>query len=253
MSKNLAEFLATYAEGTNRVILNMIVEPFNEAAGQYSPFIILRDQLGHVAVVNPMAQADHLCIDVHSFKDEADATAGVFGMSDGKRFVLEHTGTTSHGWPSASLVACIIGAQADAGIRPDPLAPVAEFLAKRLTYKDPTEYEGWDPFNPDFSNGTGERMLEGSGADHASVLYDLLTWLQNRGHEGVTDPMDRYSEFTVRYEIRTSIDGSVVGTGEKVILATTEEDAVEEVVEWVHDNDPKCDSRLDPIVECFVR
>lgn len=253
MSKNLAEFLATYAEGTDRVILDTIVEPTDEQAGRYSPFIVLRDQLGHVAVVNPMALDGHLCIDIHSFKDGDDATAGVFGMSDGARFVLEHSGTTSHGWPSADLVACIIGAQADAGIRPDPLAPVAEFLAKRLTYEDPTEYEGWDPFNPDFSNGTGERMLEGSGADHASVLYQLLTWLQKRGHTAVTDPMDRYTEFSIRYEIRTNIDGSVVGSGEKVVLATSEESAVEEVVEWVHDNDPKADSRVDPMVECFIR
>jgi hypothetical protein len=77
-----------------------------------SPFIVLHYG-DKVAIVNPMGLNDHLCIDVHSFVEGKDATAGVFGMSKGKRWKLPVTGTTSHGWPSANLVAILLGKQGE--------------------------------------------------------------------------------------------------------------------------------------------
>lgn len=107
MSKNLAEFLAEYnADGSHPVteidVSNSGQEP--------SPFIVLR--YGDKAViVNPLGLGDHLCVDIHSFVDGEDATAGVFGMSDGKRWALPETGTTSHKWNSANLIAVLVGDQ----------------------------------------------------------------------------------------------------------------------------------------------
>ena len=41
----------------------------------------------------------------------ATPTAGVFGMSKGKRWAFPETGTTSHKWNSAALVAVLVGEQ----------------------------------------------------------------------------------------------------------------------------------------------
>jgi hypothetical protein len=76
-----------------------------------SPFIVVRSGRW-TAIVNPLAFEKYLDLDVHSFADGEDATAGVFAMSEGRRYpTLRDTGTTSAGWPSARLVAVLIGNQ----------------------------------------------------------------------------------------------------------------------------------------------
>jgi hypothetical protein len=82
-----------------------------------SPFIVIR--AGRFAVViNPLAltgsdnpDLNHLSVDVHSFVDGVEATGGVFGMTNGRRFRFNKTGTKSHGWESAALVAVLVGEQ----------------------------------------------------------------------------------------------------------------------------------------------
>lgn len=68
----------------------------------------------NVAPSDPAAQ--HLCIDVHAFVAERQARGSVFGMEDGHRFdgfPDARVFGTSHGWPAASLVAVLVGAQQD--------------------------------------------------------------------------------------------------------------------------------------------
>jgi hypothetical protein len=108
MSKNLAEFLAVYDPDGTRVIAD--VTPARDA-DENSPFVIVRHG-EFTAVLALMPFEDHLCVDVHPFTRGGDATAGVFGMTEGQRWCLPDTGTASHGWPSAHLIAVLIGAQA---------------------------------------------------------------------------------------------------------------------------------------------
>jgi hypothetical protein len=106
-TNDLNEFLAKYNEsGTHPV--TVIDVPISESGN--SPFIIIRSG-DKVALVNPLAFDDHLCIDVHSFVADEDATAGVFGMSKGRRWAFPTTGTTSHKWNSAALISVLIGDQ----------------------------------------------------------------------------------------------------------------------------------------------
>lgn len=82
-----------------------------EIADGGRPQIIVRHG-NYTAVLSLMGMGDHLCIDVHPFVSGEKATASTFGMSTGSAFTLRGTGTTSHGWPSANLIAVLIGKQA---------------------------------------------------------------------------------------------------------------------------------------------
>ena len=105
MSKNLPEFLAQYnGDGSHPVT------EINVDQNDPSPFIVIRHG-DYAVIVNPMGLGDHLCVDVHSFVNGDDATAGVFGMSKGQRWELPQTGTTSHKWNSANLIAVLVGKQ----------------------------------------------------------------------------------------------------------------------------------------------
>lgn len=75
-----------------------------------SPFIVVKHG-DYAVVINPLALGTHLCIDVHPFVKGEDATAGAFGMTNGKRVSLPETGTKSHGWHSSGLVAVLVGEQ----------------------------------------------------------------------------------------------------------------------------------------------
>lgn len=75
-----------------------------------SPHIVVRHG-PWVMIINPLSFDDHLCLDVHTFKDGEPITAGVFGMTTGREWHLPETGSTSHGWPSASLVSVLAGEQ----------------------------------------------------------------------------------------------------------------------------------------------
>ena len=112
MSKNLNEFLAEYNDDNSHPVTVIDVAGKDEP----SPFIIIRHG-DFTVIVNPLGLGDHLSVDVHSFVKGEDATAGVFAMSDGRRWTLGDsskesvTGTKSHGWPSANLVAVLVGEQ----------------------------------------------------------------------------------------------------------------------------------------------
>jgi len=115
MSKNLNEFLADYNGATATTPLgeeHPVVEVDVPGGKEPSPFIIIRHG-EFTVIVNPIGLGDHLSVDVHSFVAGEDATAGVFGMSTGKRWSLPKTGTKSHGWPSANLVAVLVGEQTE--------------------------------------------------------------------------------------------------------------------------------------------
>jgi hypothetical protein len=101
------EFMAAYAADGRKVLE---VDATWDANG-LTPFIVVRDGGGRTVVINPMTYDDHLCIDLHPFADGKDATAGVFGMTEGQQHAFPPTGTTSHRWPSTRLVAVIVGEQ----------------------------------------------------------------------------------------------------------------------------------------------
>lgn len=103
---NLADFLAEYNPNEEHPVTEI-----NVTQEGPSPFIIIRHG-DKTVIVNPLGLGDHLSVDIHSFVAGEDATAGVFGMSEGKRWALPETGTTSHKWNSAALVAVLVGEQA---------------------------------------------------------------------------------------------------------------------------------------------
>ena len=105
---NLDEFLSAHDPDGKRVIAD--VDAVRDGDGN-SQFIIVRHGK-YAMVLNPLPFNDHLCLDVHPFiEGEGEATAGVFGMSKGGRESLPATGTTSHGWASARLIAVLLGNQ----------------------------------------------------------------------------------------------------------------------------------------------
>lgn len=53
--------------------------------------------------------------------------------------------------------------------------------------------------------------------------------------------------FRVRYEVRS--DGSCVGEGELVVYAAGRRKAIGIACKRVHEEDPRCDVRIDPLVE----
>jgi hypothetical protein len=110
MSLNLDEFLATYNKNGEHPVIEVDAPAHRGDDTPASTFIIVRCG-DKVAIVNPMGFDDHLCVDIHSFVDGQDATAGVFGMGEGRRVELPETGTTSHGWNSMPLVTALIGKQ----------------------------------------------------------------------------------------------------------------------------------------------
>jgi len=120
MSKNLSDFLAEYNGATATDPMGdshptTVIDVPHEKDGS-SPFIVVRHG-DYTVVINPLGLGDHLSVDIHSFVKGEDATAGVFAMSNGRRWTLGDspkesvTGTKSHGWPSAGLVAVLVGEQ----------------------------------------------------------------------------------------------------------------------------------------------
>jgi hypothetical protein len=117
-TKTLSEFLATYDPDGTRVVAD--VEAIRDNDGN-SPFIIVRHgRFAAVLALMPFTGEDaHLCIDVHPFADGEQATASIFGMSNGYQADLvinDATRTTSFRRPSANLVAVLIGEQGEVPI-----------------------------------------------------------------------------------------------------------------------------------------
>jgi hypothetical protein len=106
---DLDDFLARYNSNGEHPVTTIDLGPEADAIHP-SPFIIVRSG-DRAVLLNPLAFTDHLCIDVHSFVEGDKATAGVFGMTDGKRWALPDTGATSHGWASTALVSVLVGEQ----------------------------------------------------------------------------------------------------------------------------------------------
>lgn len=106
---DLDKFLADYNPNEEHPVT--VIDVPNSSEGP-SPFIIIRHG-DKTVIVNPLGLGDHLSVDIHSFVDGADATAGVFGMSKGQRWALPETGTTSHQWNSANLIAVLVGEQGE--------------------------------------------------------------------------------------------------------------------------------------------
>jgi len=106
-AQTIDQFLAMH--GT-RVVADITAE--RDADGN-SPLVVVRHgRFAAVLALMPFSDNTHLCIDVYPFADGTEATAGVFGMSDGQRWCLPAHGPTSHGWPSAHLIAVLVGEQA---------------------------------------------------------------------------------------------------------------------------------------------
>lgn len=107
---NLAKWLD---HGTgHRVIEVDLIDP-----EQHHTFVVVRyGEHAMVLDLMMMTGPDHLCVDAHGFEgpNHEQATVGVFGLSEGIRYAFgapaEPT-TTSRGWPSASLVALVVGEQ----------------------------------------------------------------------------------------------------------------------------------------------
>lgn len=75
-----------------------------------TPHIVVRHG-PWVMIINPLSFDEHLCLDIKAFKDGQAITASVFGMTDGREWHLPETGSTSHGWASASLISVLAGEQ----------------------------------------------------------------------------------------------------------------------------------------------
>lgn len=111
---DLDKFLSDYATSEN-VLADVDLEKFRAEHGGESPLIIVR--FGNkVAVINPMAVADYIDVDVHPFVDGKDASAAVLGFSPDNRFVgftPEDTPLRSNDLPAVGLVAVVVGAQTE--------------------------------------------------------------------------------------------------------------------------------------------
>ena len=75
-----------------------------------TPWILLRAG-AHTVLIAPVLLDDHLSVDVTAFSGDELVTAGIFGMTPGRRFSLEETGRTSHGHPSAHAITILVGEQ----------------------------------------------------------------------------------------------------------------------------------------------
>jgi hypothetical protein len=106
------EFFDKFA-GDDRQIIDVEVEHSSilHGEGKQQTWVVVR--YGDKTMVLDLAGlGDHLSVDVHSFIDGKDATAGVFGMSQGRRWELAGPPTTSHRFPSAHMVTVLLGEQA---------------------------------------------------------------------------------------------------------------------------------------------
>jgi hypothetical protein len=54
----------------------------------------------------------HLCIDVHAFRDGEPARVAPWGMEQGSRYELPETGHTTHGWNAVIMPILIMGEKA---------------------------------------------------------------------------------------------------------------------------------------------
>lgn len=156
----LAEFLARYAPDGQRVAADITAE---RDADSNSPLVIVRH--GRFAAVlalmpfngNSVGDGAHLCIDVHPFVDGLDATAGVFGMTEGRKVTFpDETGQHSHGWPSAHGISVLIGEQ-DGPDDPDAIPAAAARLKASLEYVR--------------ENGFGECVDDDSIIEEAATRY----------------------------------------------------------------------------------
>lgn len=107
---NLDEFLAFYNEHGEHPVTEIELNPGDRDNG--SPFIVVHSG-PYALIINPQPFNDHLSVDCFPFKDGERVTASAFGMPHGRRVELHDTGTTSHGFPSAPLIAVLIGKQAE--------------------------------------------------------------------------------------------------------------------------------------------
>ena len=115
----LREFLAEHDPDGTRTKAD--IEAVRDSYGN-SPLVIVRH--GRFAAVLALMPSDgkgaHLDIDVHPFVNGLKATAGVFGMTRGRRHQgLPVTGTASAGFNSANLVAVLIGEQGEVPAVPE--------------------------------------------------------------------------------------------------------------------------------------
>jgi hypothetical protein len=99
-------FLKAYAKPGKTMTIDL--EP-----GDVEQTIVVRCGNDITAVLVPMRLSDHLCVDVHSFIDGQRVTGGVMGMTEGRRFELTPTGSTSHGFNSVTVASVLVGDQAD--------------------------------------------------------------------------------------------------------------------------------------------
>lgn len=106
--KNLNEFLTFYNKDGSHPVTEIELNP-NDGYND-SPFIVVHSG-PYAVIINPQQLDDQLSIDVHPFVGGEPATAGVFGMPFGRRVRFPATGTTSAGFPSASLVVVLVGEQ----------------------------------------------------------------------------------------------------------------------------------------------
>jgi hypothetical protein len=100
------EFMALYnPDGTHPVTE---IEVSTDDARNRSPFIIIR-QGDRTVLVNPLAFAEYLDVDLQAFVGGRDAAMGVLGFTDGGRYTLRETGLTQHKCPAARTIAVLVG------------------------------------------------------------------------------------------------------------------------------------------------
>ena len=73
-----------------------------------SPFIVIR-QGDRTVLVNPLAFAEYLDVDLHAFVSGQDAAMGVLGFASGRRYTLPETGLTRHECPATRITAVLVG------------------------------------------------------------------------------------------------------------------------------------------------
>jgi len=105
-TKTYDEFMALYnPDGTHPVTE---IEVSTGDGRDTSPFIVIR-QGDRIVLVNPLAFAEYLDVDLHAFVGGQDAAMGVLGFANSRRYTLPETGLTRHKCPATRITAVLVG------------------------------------------------------------------------------------------------------------------------------------------------
>lgn len=95
---------------------------------------------------------------------------------------------------------------------------------------------------------TGNPGCEDCGQADAVVRYDGR-YLCDAGARTLGLVRSSAASYQATYAIRSLVANCVVKEGTTVVTAASDDEAINLATDWVRDNDPYCDDRIDPVVE----